>query len=500
MKALKKIITVEQTREVDNYSIKEKFNSSWELMENAAHAFVNTIDTEELLSKKLLVLCGTGNNGGDGLAVCRILQERGIDAEAILVQFKESLSTDCAINFNKLENVTVLKPSDPLPDFNQFDGIIDALLGTGINGPIIGFLANIIDEINQSGKTIYSIDIPSGLICDGITESSCVIKSDLVISFQRPKFCFFLPENGKFVKKWKVVDIGLSEEYIQELPSSTFLLDHEISTFVKNRERFSHKGTFGHALIMAGSYGKMGAAVLSVRACLRSGVGLVTAYIPKCGYDILQISAPECMCLTDEDQLVLSQSTDLEKFNALGIGPGLGTDSKTTNFLKNTLKQAKQNIVLDADALNIISKNKGLLNDLLPNTILTPHPKEFDRLVGTSKDSTERINKQIAFSKKHQCIIVLKGASTSISSVDGKIYFNSTGNVGMATGGSGDVLTGIITGLLAQQYEPLLAALIGVYYHGLAGDKAAQLKGQSALIASDIIENLNITYPPIKQG
>lgn len=492
MKGLKKISTVSQTREVDSYSIKEKFISSWELMENAAHAFVNAIDTEELLSKKILVLCGTGNNGGDGLAVCRILLERGIDAEAILVQFKESLSTDCAINFNKLQTISVLKPSDPLPDFNQFEIIIDALLGTGINGPVNGFLANLIDEINQSGKTIYSIDIPSGLLCDEITESNCVVKSDLVISFQRPKFCFFLPENGTFVKKWQVVDIGLSEEYIQELPSNTYLLDHKISRFVKNRERFSHKGTFGHALIMAGSYGKMGAAVLSVRACLRSGVGLVTAYVPKCGYDILQISAPECMCITDEDQLVLSQSTDIEKYTALGIGPGIGTDNKTTNFLKSTLKQAKQNMVLDADALNIISNNKELLNDLLPNTILTPHPKEFDRLVGTSKNSLERINKQIAFSKKHQCIIVLKGASTSISSVDGELYFNSSGNAGMATGGSGDVLTGIITGLLAQHYEPLLAALIGVYFHGLAGDKAAKSKGESALIASDIIENLDI--------
>ncbi len=492
MKGLKKIITVPQTRDADNYSIKEKFKSSWELMENAANAFVNALDQQNLLSKTISVLCGTGNNGGDGLAVCRILNERGFDADAYFIKFKDKLSTDCELNFKKLKNVTVINQNDPLPDFKQYDILIDALLGTGINGAVTGFLAEVIDAMNSSGKTIYSIDIPSGLICDGITESSCVVKSDLVITFQRPKLCFFLPENGQFIKKWQAVDIGLSEDYIQDLASNKYLIDSEISKFVQNRERFSHKGTFGHALIMAGSYGKMGAAILSVRACLRSGVGLVTSYIPKIGYDIMQISAPECMCITDEDNHVLSQSTETVKYDAIGIGPGIGTEAKTIDFITNTLKNAKQKMVLDADALNIISNNKELLSHLSPNTILTPHLKEFDRLVGTSENSLERIEKQLTFSKKHKCIIVLKGASTTISSVDGILYFNSSGNAGMATGGSGDVLTGIITGLLAQRYEPLLAALIGVYFHGVAGDKAAQQKGQSTLIASDIIENLDI--------
>ncbi len=290
----------------------------------------------------------------------------------------------------------------------------------------------------------------------------------------------------------EIVGIVLGAPIIQEQDSAIYIVDENISALLKPRERLSHKGTYGHALLMAGSYGKIGAALLSAKACLRSGVGLLTTNVPKCGYDIMQIPIPESMCLTDENHNVLTTLTDITGYSAIGIGPGIGTDALTSQMLANLLKTSIQPLVLDADAINILSANQEFIGLLSENTILTPHIKEFDRLVGKSKNTTERLEKQIEFSKKHKCILVLKDAYTSVSSIEGNLYFNTTGNQGMATAGSGDTLTGIITGLLAQGYEPLTAAIIAVYYHGKAGDDAVKLRSYSSMIASDIIENLNI--------
>lgn len=288
------------------------------------------------------------------------------------------------------------------------------------------------------------------------------------------------------------VDVDVKNVFFQSEISESFLLDELIVSFVKKRPRKSHKGIYGHALLLVGSYGKIGAAVLSARACLRSGVGLLTVDIPKCGYEILQISVPEAMCLIDDNEKNLSQFPDIKSYNAVGIGPGIGQDKLTFNLLERILKECTHPLVLDADAINIISANQQLLELIPKNTILTPHIKEFDRLTGVSENSKERFQKQREFSRRYNCIVVLKDAYTCISSVQGDLYFNTSGNQGMATGGSGDVLTGIITGLLAQGYESLLAALIGVYFHGKAGDKAAEEKGYNALIASDIVESLRI--------
>lgn len=492
MNNLKKILNVTQIRETDIYSIKQHAISSLELMENAAHAFVDALKKEELTSKKIIVICGAGNNGGDGFAVCRILRDQGIDASAVLVKFKETLSKDSEINKKRLQDVSVLDASTPLPDFSQFDIIIDAIFGSGLNKSVTGFVANIINEINDAGKKIYSIDVPSGLLCDTISESDCIVKSTLVISFQRPKLSFFFPENRAYIENWEVVDIGLDEPFIQQQVSDYFMLDGVVEKRVKPRHRQSHKGTYGHALLMAGSYGKMGAAILSAKACLRSGVGLLTSMVPKCGYDIMQISVPESMCLTDEHLTTLTTLPDLKKYDSLGIGPGIGKDPLTVKMLKNLFERKTPSMVLDADAINIISENPSLASLLPQGTILTPHIKEFDRLVGISQNTPERLKKLKSFSKKHKCIIVLKDANTCISSPQGKCYFNTSGNQGMATGGSGDVLTGIITGLLAQKYEPLVAAIIGVYFHGKAGDQAVEHRSFSSLIASDIIEHLRI--------
>ena len=494
MNNLKKILNVEQIRATDIYSIKKYSISSLALMEKAARSFVNALRKQDLASKKILVICGAGNNGGDGFAVCRLLRDQRIDASAVLVKFRETLSKDCEVNKNKLQEITVLDASSPIPDFSDFDIIIDAIFGSGLNKPVEGFVARVIEAVNNSGREIYSIDVPSGLFCDTVSESEYIIKANLVISFQRPKLSFFFPENSAYVGSWEVVDIGLNETFIQQQKSTNFILDQDVSKYVIPRHRQSHKGTYGHALLMAGSYGKMGAAVLSAKACLRSGVGLLTAKVPKCGYQILQIAVPEAMCLTDEHLDFLTTLPELKNYNSLGIGPGIGKDALTLKMLKSLLATKLPPLVLDADAINLISENPALANMLPENTILTPHIKEFDRLVGISKSTPERFKKQKAFSKKHKCIIVLKDANTCISSPEGMRYFNTSGNHGMATGGSGDVLTGIITGLLAQKYKPLEAAIIGVYFHGKAGDQAVRHRSYSSLIASDIIEQLNIEH------
>ncbi len=492
VKELRKILNADQVRKADQYTIDQEPISSIALMERASKAFISAIRNSELKKKRILIVCGVGNNGGDGLAIIRLLRAKGMNVQALLVMFKETLSPDCNANLNRLDDLNRLESGDSIPDLSSFDLIIDGIFGSGLTRPPEGFVAELILAINESGKEIYSIDVPSGLNCDSIANSTYIVKADRVISFQRPKMCFFYPENGPYIKSWEVADIGLDEGFIQEQDSDHYILDHQISRLVKDRKRYSHKGTYGHTLLIAGEYGKMGAAVLAARACLKSGTGLLTTYVPKCGYEIMQRTVPEAMCLTDSNNETLSETPDTTKYSSIGIGPGIGTEHETAVMLGNLLRECQKPIVLDADALNILSENKKLIELIPKNSVLTPHIKEFDRLTGKSKNSIERFEKQANFSRTHRCIVVLKDAHTCISSTDGKLYFNTSGNPGMATGGSGDVLTGIVAGLLAQQYEPLTAALIAVYYHGLAGDKSAKLNGMNALTASDLVDQLSI--------
>ncbi|TDQ29840.1 NAD(P)H-hydrate dehydratase [Tenacibaculum caenipelagi] len=492
MDNLQKILDTSQIRKTDKHTIAEKEITSFALMGHAALAFVSAIEPFLLHSQKIAIVCGIGNNGGDGFAVARILRSKKYKVHPILIQFKETLSPDCNTNFQKLNDTIIVKSNDHIPNFSEYDVIIDAIFGSGLSKPITGFVQQVIESINQAKKTVYSIDIPSGLYCDELSNSETIIQADLVVSFQRPKFSFFFPENGNYVKNWKTVDIGLDEVFIQQQSSNYYVLDEQIVDILKPRPRQSHKGSYGHALLIAGSYGKIGAAVLSSRACLRSGVGLLTTYIPKCGYNIIQSTIPEAMCLIDENEEFTTQLPKISKYDIVGIGPGLGIHNKTAKVLKKLLSESNNPLVIDADAINILANNQDLKSLISENSILTPHIKEFDRLAGTSHTSTERFQKQLAFSVKHKCIVVLKNAYTSISSPEGNLYFNTSGNQGMATGGSGDVLTGIITGLLAQNYNSLHAALLAVYFHGKAGDEAANKKGYNALIASDIIEHLRI--------
>ncbi|MFD1553656.1 bifunctional ADP-dependent NAD(P)H-hydrate dehydratase/NAD(P)H-hydrate epimerase [Putridiphycobacter roseus] len=492
MAPLKKILNVAQIRATDKYTMDNAPIASIDLMEQAALAFVKAFEKHSNASKKIIIVCGVGNNGGDGLAVSRLLRQKGMDVHVMLVKFKETLSADCKINKNRLKEVEELTVTDTVPDFAAYDIIIDALFGSGLNNPVKGFPAAVIAAINKAEKTVFSIDVPSGLPCDAISTSKSIVNNSHVISFQRPKLAFFFPEHRAYIRDWEVVDIGLDEAFIQAQKSNYFLLDESVAKIVKIRAKQSHKGTYGHALLLAGSHGKMGAAVLSTKACLRSGVGLLTTCVPKCGYNILQIAAPEAMCLTDENAHFLTELPTLSNYDVVGAGPGIGKDKLTVKMLQSLLEKSTQPLVLDADAINIISANQKLLALLPKRSVLTPHVKEFDRLVGPSKNTLERHEKQGSFSKKHQCIIVLKDAYTCISSTTGEFYINTSGNQGMATGGSGDALTGVITGLIAQHYDLLNAAIVGVYFHGKAGDKGAEKKGYNALLASDIVENLRI--------
>ncbi|CAG5069438.1 Bifunctional NAD(P)H-hydrate repair enzyme Nnr [Dyadobacter sp. CECT 9623] len=490
-----KILTSAQIRSLDQFTIQNEPISSLDLMERASNAFVGWFCNQFVNTRPVCVFCGKGNNGGDGLAIARLLSQLSYDVQVVVADYTPNASDDFTQNLDRLKthlNLAFISSADQFPTLSSQVVCIDTLLGSGLSRPAEGLLAGIIHKINALPNKVVSVDIASGLYMDKANgENDPIIEPDHTVTFQLPKLAFLLPQNVRFTGEWHVVDIGLSGKYIQELPTPYWFTDKKAAEkLIQPRGKFSHKGTFGHALLLAGSFGKMGAAVLSGRACLRSGVGLLTMHAPVCGYDIIQISSPEAMVSIDKNDRHISQFPDLEPYSAVGIGPGVGQEPVTIALLEELLDQVKVPLIIDADALNILSSNRSLLDKLPPNTILTPHPKEFQRLAGESGDEYERLELARDFAGKYQVIICLKGANTAVILPNGEVHFNSTGNPGMATGGTGDVLTGIITSLLAQKYKPAEAAILGVYQHGLAGDRAAEQKGQIALIASDVVENL----------
>lgn len=480
-------MTILQTQKGDLFTIENEPISSLDLMERASIALVRLLRQKLNKSDKIAVLCGSGNNGGDALAVARLLLEVDYQVDVYACSNKGNRSTDNQRNLEQLNHIITL---DKKQLFNDYDVLIDGLFGSGLTRPLSGYYAEIVEGVNESSCKVYSIDIPSGMFGDKVTRDVPVISSDWLITLQRPKLSFFFPESKDYIKNWDVVDIWLNASYLHKVDSNYYILDSKISRILRGRERFSHKGTYGHAALFSGSFGRMGAAVLCSRACVRSGVGLLTVYIPACGYNIMQTSVPEAMVFTMGDRH-LNDTLELKNYTVVGVGPGIGVTQETTFMLKELITRSSVPMVLDADALNILSKNKEYLKLLPEGSILTPHPKEFERLVGKCADSLERIEKQISLSSRYNCIVVYKDAYTTISSPSGNVYFNTTGNPGMATGGSGDVLTGIITGLIAQGYNALEAALLGVYAHGRSGDSALKVKDQMTLIASDLIDNLN---------
>ena len=497
-----KLFTCNQIAEIDQLTMILEPISSIDLMDRASMAVADWIINNLGNKHPFWFFAGPGNNGGDALAVARMLAFAHFNCTLFIADFGKELKGDPAINLERLkdQNLVLIKRIDletAIPEIPSTVIIIDGLFGSGLTRPLDGLAAEIVKKINLSHAQVISIDIPSGLMGEENSQLdlSTIVKAKHTLTFQFPKISFLFPENYQYTGNVKVLPIGLSTEAMCQIKSDyNYLTQEFISGKIKKRDKFSHKGTFGHALLIAGSYGKMGAAVLASKACLRSGVGLLTSHIPRLGYEILQNSVPEAMASIDPSDSVFTKFPDVNSFSAVGIGPGLDKKAVSLNALQELLYSKPTKMVIDADALNMLAANQELYRLLPPNTILTPHPKELERLVGVSANSFKRLQVQLQFSEHYKVIVVCKGAHTCITFPNGEVYFNSTGNAGMATGGSGDVLTGIILGLLAQSYSAEEATLIGVYLHGLAGDLAAAKFGQQAMIAGDIIKQLGAAF------
>jgi len=497
-----KIFTSDQVRQIDKFTIENEPVTSIDLMERAARQITGWLTDHYDQGYSFAVFSGPGNNGGDGLAVARMLLQQFYKVTVYIIRISDKLSPDAKINydrFKKLDNAEIynIRDNDHLPELSENEIILDAIFGSGLNRHSDGLSARIIKHLNSLSNTRISIDIPSGLFGEDNTNNHAenIIKANLTLTLQFPPLSFFFAENEQYTGKWEVLPIGLAKNAIREIDSPyRYILSGDISVLLKKRKRFSHKGTFGNVLLIAGSYGMMGAAVLSAKAALRTGSGLVTVHLPGFGYQIVQIAVPEALISMDESDVIFSSVPELAGYNAIGIGPGLGSRINTQRALLDLLKKVKVPLVVDADGLNILSANEEWLHLLPVGTILTPHPKEFDRLAGESNNGYSRNQLQIEFARKYNAIVILKGAFTSIALPDGSCYFNSTGNPGMATAGSGDVLTGIILSLLGQGYSPAHAALVGVYLHGLAGDLAAKVGSEESMIAGDIIEFIGNAY------
>ena len=492
-----KILKTKQVKEADEYTIKNEPISSIDLMERAASRASEWILENFEFQQDFDVFAGPGNNGGDGLVIARKLAEAGKKVRVFIVEFTNKFSKDFKENFNKIKHIDVfyIKKTEDFPKLKGNTVIIDAIFGSGLSRPVVGFAGEVIEQINRSDKlAIISIDIPSGLFGEENHHypEQHIVKADFTLTFEFPFISFFLAENEDYVGEVIIIPIGISKDYIEKAETDFFLLEEdEVFELIKPRKTFSHKGHYGHGLLFAGGYGRMGAAVLAARAAHRAGIGLLTAHLPQKCVDIMQISSPETMLSIDSDKYIITKIKNTSKYNAFGIGPAIGLEAKTAEAMFKLFENHKNKpFVIDADAITLLGQKKKNFNKLPKHAILTPHPKEFERLVGKTQNHYQRLLEQRKFSVRYNVIIVLKGAYTSISLPNGKVYFNPTGNPGMATAGSGDVLTGFILGLLAQGYSAEDAAKLGVYLHGLAGDMAAEEVGVNSIIASDIADFL----------
>ncbi|MCD6333218.1 MAG: NAD(P)H-hydrate dehydratase, partial [Bacteroidales bacterium] len=449
---------------------------------------------------------GHGNNGGDGLALSRLLVKAGYRVSVHYYHSEKGRSPDAQTNFDRLQNldglsICKIQEKTDFPVIHRDEVVVDALLGSGLTREPSGLYALLIDHINNSGAEVVAVDIPSGLFGEDNRQNSTehVIRAKYTLTFQRPKFSFFLKESYPFTGEWTVLPIGLSDDFMDSISSTwNYITPKDVRQWLPARTKYDHKGTFGHALLIAGSTGKMGAAAMTVRSALRSGAGLVTVHVPKTGYSILQIAAPEAMVSVDTDENLWTETPDLGTYTGVGCGPGIGTSKETTEAFIKLLQHTSQPLVLDADALNILSANAQLLLKVPKNSILTPHPGEYRRLFGEDPDDFSRVERLSRLAVTYGLVLVLKGAHTAIAGPDGSLWFNTTGNPGMATGGSGDVLTGMITALLARGLNSLHAACLGVYLHGIAGDLACDHYGMESMTAGDLINETGNAFKTIE--
>lgn len=489
-----KILSSHQIRHVDQFTIKKEPISGIDLMERASAAFTDWFLEKCPHGITVHIFCGIGNNGGDGLAIARMLVLRKYQVKVHVIGDIERGSKEFKINFKRLRNlieIDLLKSIQSLHAIPDEDVIVDAIFGSGLSREVEGLHADVIRFINYQNAVKVAVDISSGLLADEFTKGAAIIRPDFTIAFQVPKLAFLFPDNHQYVGDWEVIDIGLNKQYIDGLESRYHLLEEsDLQSLVPPRPKFTHKGQAGKVLLVAGSTGKAGAAILASRAILRAGAGLLTVRTPQECLIPLQSAVPEAMVDVDAHHDNFSFPPNVKPYNSIAVGPGIGVNFVTNQAIGQLLKICNNPVVLDADALNIIAEQPDLLKEIPEDSIMTPHPVEFRRLVGEWENDFEKLEKQIAFSVKNSVNLVVKGAHSCITNTKGEVFFNDTGNPGMATAGSGDVLTGILAGLLAQGISPENTLKAGVFIHGVAGDIAAGRKGQLSMIASDVIDCL----------
>lgn len=493
-----KLLTSKLQKQADAYTIEHEPILSINLMERAAGLMSEIITRHWDNSHRIIVFAGPGNNGGDALAIARMLHLKGYPVEAFLFSVGKELSPDCAANANRLREVGCQQFSEIINAFNSpkltdSDIIIDGLFGIGLTKALEGGFASVVHYMNQSPASIVSVDVPSGLMCEdnSFNNRNAIVRADLTLTIHQPKLSFLFAENEEFVGEWVAIPIGTHSRFLEDVNTPYHLLEtSDVTSLIHPRKKFAHKGNFGHALLIAGASGMAGAAVLAARAALRSGVGLLSVHVPKNSLSTIQTAVPEAMASIDFDERIFSSPLDLDAYQSVGIGPGLGQDPVTETAVLRQTSLCYMPLVLDADALNIFSNYRSRMDDIPQKSILTPHPKELERLVGNCNNSYERLIKAKDLSERLQSYVILKGAWTVIITPEGQCYFNPTGNPGMAKPGSGDVLTGILTALLAQGYSPEDTCKLGVYVHGLAGDLAKEAKGEIGMTVQDIIDYL----------
>jgi hydroxyethylthiazole kinase-like uncharacterized protein yjeF len=496
-----KIFSKEQIYQGDQLTVDRQNISSTDLMERAGVQIFNWMNLRMKGAQvPVHVFCGIGNNGGDGLVLARHLILEGYNVKVYIVNYSDKRSKDFLINYDRVKSVTkdwpiLLNDNESFPEIKPDDIIVDGIFGIGLNKPVAAWVKNLFKLFKKSRAFTLSIDIPSGLRTDTVPENeNDVVWSSYTLSFASPKLVFFLPTTAKYTINWEVLNIGLDVDFLSSTSTDFNLIGkYEAIPIYKPRDKYSHKGDFGHSLIIGGSYGKIGAVTLASRGALASGAGLVTAFVPKCGYQVLQSSFPEAMVITDVNDSYISNIDYFIEPTVIAFGIGVGLNNETVLAFESFLKKNKTSLVIDADGINILAKNAELLKLLPPNTVLTPHPKELERLIGTWDDDFDKLKKAKIFSNKYKVVLIIKGANT-ITIFEDKYYINSSGNPGLSTAGSGDVLTGIITGLISQGYDALSAAVFGVYLHGKSADIAVEDYGYQSLIASHIIEYLGASY------
>ena len=494
------VLSAGQVRDWDRFTIEKQPIASIELMEKAAAACVQWMEENRIIAQQqFYIFCGKGNNGGDGLAIARLLLKFNRPVDVFIVETGQLGSPDFQQNLHRLHTLPVtlhfLQEHAPLPDIPETVLVLDALLGTGLNRPVSGRFASLIKHINQFPNAVISIDLPSGLFADQSTLPHPCIHATITLSFQCYKTALLVAENAGFFGIPVLLDIGLDQRFLKSCIPLYEMTDAAlVKSILQPRTAFSHKGKFGHALLLAGSSGKMGAAVLAARSCLRTGAGLLTTLLPQSENQVFPAAIPESMSLFYDHRKPEELLPDTDSYKTIGIGPGLGQSPGSRDWLKFLLTRFRKPMVLDADALNLLAADPALLEGIPPFSIVTPHPKEFDRLAGPCKNDFDRLDAASRIAIQHQVIVVLKGHKTFIAMPGGSAWFNNSGNASMAKGGSGDVLTGMLTGLLARGYAPEQASLLGVYLHGLAGEIASRRLGMESVLASDITDAIGPAF------